>query len=235
MNPATQASSSTHRPGKGIRLLLLGASGAVGSKVLELALRDARIAQVLAPTRQALPAAGNSERLINPVTDFSRPDPQDPWWQCDAVICALGTTLRKAGSQEAFAAIDRDLPIRCGQLAKAGGARHFALNSSLGASLRGNFYLRTKAQAEEGLKALQFESLTIVRPSLIDAQRTESRPGEAFGLLLARGLRPLIPGRYRAVSTESIARALIAGALEAGPGVQVIESEALHSVPEVSP
>ena len=228
MSPSTPSRAARGAAAPGIRLLLLGATGAVGSRVLAQALADPRVGQVLAPTRRPLPEAQGQARLVNPVTDLERLDPDAPWWACDAVICALGTTIRKAGSQQAFAAIDRDLPIRCAEQAKAGGARRYALNSSLGASLKGNFYLRTKAQAEEGIKALGFEALVIVRPSLIDAEREESRPGEKLGLLVAAGLRPLIPRRYRAVSAERIAQALLEGALGSEAGLQVIESEQLQ-------
>ena len=143
------------------------------------------------------------------------------------MVCTLGTTIRVAGSQAAFAAIDRDLPIAVGRLARAAGATRYALNSSLGASARGNFYLRTKAEAEQGIIDLGFASTTIVRPSLIDAERNEARPGEQAGLLIARLLRPLLPRRYRAVRPQAIAAALLRGVVEGRPGVTIVESDAL--------
>ena len=98
---------------------------------------------------------------------------------------------------------------------------------SLGASLAGNFYLRTKAEAEAGVRAAGYVSFTIVRPSIIDVDRTESRPGEAIGLAVARLLRPLIPRRYRAVAPRHIARALLDGVLSGHDGEHVTESESL--------
>ena len=166
-------------------------------------------------------------KLHNPVVDFASLDGAEPWWRCDAVVCTLGTTIRSAGSLAAFAHVDRDLPILVGRFARAGGAQRYALNSSLGASPKGNFYLRTKAEAEAGIRALGFASVTIVRPSLIDAERVESRPGERVGLVVAHALRPLIPRRYRAVTPAAIARALLTGALDAPPGVAIVESDAL--------
>ncbi len=206
----------------GISLLLLGATGAVGSRVLAAALADPRIWHVVAPTRRPVPEQAGLEA---PLVDFTALPRNAPWWQVDAVICALGTTIRTAGSQAAFAAIDRDLPITVAQLARAGGATRFALNSSLGASAKGNFYLRTKAAAEAGIRALDYPIYTIVRPSLIDTERAEPRAGERIGLAIARTLRPLIPRRYRAVSAESIARALIEGVLRDQPGERIVESE----------
>lgn len=221
--PAGQAASTT-APGK--RLLILGATGAVGREVLRLALRHPQVRQVLAPTRRPLPA---HPRLVNPITDFARPEEAlaegAQAGGVDAVVCALGTTIRLAGSQAAFAAVDRDLPIALGRAALRLGARSLALNSSLGASASGNFYLRTKFQAEEGLRQLGFASYTVVRPSLIDAQRTESRPGERVGLWVSRVLGPLIPRRYRPVAASAIARTLLQAALDAEPGQHTIESE----------
>lgn len=210
---------------KRLDLMLVGATGVVGSRVLAAALDDERFAKVVAPTRRPLPA---HEKLRNPVVDFSQLDEDASWWQVDAVICTLGTTIKVAGSQAAFAAVDRDLPIRVARLAREQGATRFALNSSLGASHKGNFYLRTKAEAEDGIRAVGFAHFTIVRPSLIDAQRQQSRPGERFAIAFAHLLNPLIPRRYRAVKPERIAQALIEGVLAGKPGERIIESEALQ-------
>lgn len=220
--PAGQTITTT--PGK--RLLILGATGAVGREVLRLALQHPQVQQVLAPTRRPVPT---HPKLRNPITNFARPEEALAEGAqaegVDAVVCALGTTIRLAGSQAAFAAVDRDLPIALGRAALRLGARSLALNSSLGASASGNFYLRTKHQTEEGLRQLGFASYTVVRPSLIDAQRTESRPGERMGLWVSRVLGPLIPRRYRPVAASAIARALLQAALDAEPGQYTIESE----------
>jgi len=213
---------NTPRP---IRVLLVGATGAVGSKVLAAALANLRIAQVIAPTRRPLPA---NARLQNPVVDFAHLPAKASWWQADAVICTLGTTIKLAGSQAAFAFVDRDLPIQVARLAHANGASCYALNSSLGASLNGNFYLRTKAQAEAGIRAVGYRSYTIVRPSLIDAERQQQRRAEALALAAAHVFRPLIPRRYRPVQAERIAHALLEAVLTARSGEHVLESEQLQ-------
>lgn len=207
------------------RLLLLGATGAVGREVLAAALADPRIAQLIAPTRRPLPP---HPKLVNPVIDSAALPADAPWWQVDAVICALGSTIKIAGSQAAFAAVDRDLPIEVGRLARAAGASRYALTSALGSSPRGNFYLRTKAEAEAGIRALGYPVYTVVRPSLIEAEREQKRPGEQIGLRVARVLGPLIPRRYRPVPAARIAQALLAGVLRVQPGEQVVESEALQ-------
>jgi uncharacterized protein YbjT (DUF2867 family) len=211
--------SSNNKP---LSLLIVGATGAVGRQVLALALVDPRIERVIAPTRRPLP---NHTKLNNPIIDFAHLPVDAPWWNVEAVICTLGTTIKAAGSQTAFAAIDRDLPIQVAKLAKAAGATRFALNSSLGANTAGNFYLRTKTEAEAGIRDLHYPSFTIVRPSLIDAAREESRFGEKLGVMVAKIFRPLIPLRYRAVKAEHIAAALLDGVLRDQPGEYTIESE----------
>lgn len=209
-----------------LRLMLVGATGAVGRAVLAQALSDRRVAEVVALTRRPLPAA---ERLLNVVVDFDNLPEQAPWWTVDAVICTLGTTQRAAGSNEKFAAVDRDLPVRIARRARAAGATRFALNSSLGADAgSGNFYLRTKGEAEDAIRELGYPGYTIVRPSLIDAERTESRSGERLALTFVRPLSSLIPRRWRAVTPEAIARALLNAALASSPGSRVIESAELH-------
>ena len=209
----------------GLDLLVVGASGAVGQAVLEQALDGCGIRRITAPTRR--PLSRHATRLNNPVFDLTTLTGNEDFWACDAVICTLGTTIRAAGSQAAFARIDRDLPIRIGRFARAAGATRYALNSSLGASEKGNFYLRTKAEAEQGIIDLGFASTTLVRPSLIDAEREQLRPAEHMGVLLARALKPVIPKKYRVVTPRQIAHALLLGVLTGEAGVHVVESDAL--------
>lgn len=208
-----------------IRLLLVGATGAVGQVVLALALADARVASVTALTRRALPPHA---RLNNVVVDFDQLAPDAPYWQVDAVICTLGTTRRIAGSDAQFEKVDRDLPAAIARLARQGGASRFALNTSLGADATSrNLYVRVKGQVEQLVEQVGYPSLTIVRPSLIDTARADKRPGEQVGLLLARVLRPAIPRRYRPVTPQAIARALLGGVLAGAPGLRIVESDQL--------
>jgi uncharacterized protein YbjT (DUF2867 family) len=204
-------------------LLLAGATGLVGREVLQLALADPRVGRVIAPTRRAL---SPHAKLANPRVDFAALPEDAPWWEADAVICTLGTTIRKAGSKEAFRRVDHDYPLAVARLAKARGARAFAFTSSIGADPQaGSFYLRVKGDTERALEACGFPSLTLVRPSIIGGERDESRPAERLALVLMNFLRPLVPRRYRVVPADKIALALIEAALAAIPGRHVIESE----------
>jgi uncharacterized protein YbjT (DUF2867 family) len=206
-------------------LLILGATGKVGQQLLAQALAHPDVAQVIAPTRRPLPPQA---RLINPTVDY-RALPDAPWWRADAALCALGTTLRLAGSRPAFAEVDHDHVLAAARLARQAGTPCFVLNSSVGADLQArSFYLSVKGQTETDLTALGFTSLTLVRPSLLDAgARTPPRPAETLGLLLMKLARPLVPRRWRAVSTAAVAHGMLDSALQAAPGRHVIESEAL--------
>ncbi|MBZ2209634.1 NAD(P)H-binding protein [Massilia sp. R798] len=205
-----------------MRILLAGATGAVGGHVLRLALADARVGVVVAPTRRPLTA---HPKLVNPMPDFDALPEQADWLAVDAVICALGTTIKAAGSQAAFAAVDRDLPIALAARAKRCGARVFALNSSLGASHKGSFYQRTKAEAEDGIRAVGFDRFVIVRPGLLDTERATPRPLEKVALVISRALAPLLPARYRPVAADAVARCLLEQAMMPGSGDLIVESD----------
>jgi uncharacterized protein YbjT (DUF2867 family) len=215
---------------KTLRLLLVGGTGAVGQEVLKQALLDERISAVCAVTRRPLDAGKfpANPKLENIIVDFSALPDRPVWCGVNAVICTLGTTIKAAGSKAAFAAIDLDLPVSIARKAKAAGATRFGLNSSLGANaLSPNFYLRTKGDAEEQITSLGYPSLTIVRPSLIDAEREATRHGEKLGLLAAKVFKPIIPQRYQPVTAQQIATALLTGIVAGKQGVSVIESDAL--------
>ena len=206
-------------------LMVLGATGLVGRSVLAQALADPSVTQVIAPTRRPLLP---QDRLVNPQIDFERLPEGALWWRVDAVVCALGTTIAKAGSQAAFYRVDHDHPLHAAKLALAHGARAYALNSALGADLTSSiFYSRTKGELERDLQALGYPSLTFVRPGLIGGEREESRPAEQIGVKLSQWLRPLLPRRYRVVPAERIANHLLQAALAARPGVHVMPSETL--------
>jgi uncharacterized protein YbjT (DUF2867 family) len=205
------------------RLMLVGATGLVGQSVLRQALKHPQVKQVIAPTRRLLPPHA---RLLNPLVDFDALPSEAGWWTVDAVICTLGTTIKKAGSQAAFRRIDHDHPLAVAQLALRHGAKAYALNSALGADANSRvFYSRTKGELERDLQTLGYPSLTFVRPGLIGGERQEARLGEQIGVTVSQWLRPLLPKRYRVVPAERIAFHLLEAALAVRRGVTVVMSE----------
>ena len=160
-----------------MRVLLAGATGLVGAQVLQRLLAEPRCSGVIAPTRRAL--ARTDPKLLNPVLDFAALATVTQGWQVDAVICALGSTMKQAGSREAFRQIDHGYPLVIARAARANGCEVFALNSAAGANPRSLvFYSRVKGELEQDLRALGFASLTLVRPGLIGGDRVERRAGE---------------------------------------------------------
>lgn len=176
---------------------------------------------MLAPTRRPLAA---HPHLENPVGDLQALLPQLSG-QVDTAFCCLGSTIKQAGSQEAFRAVDHDLVLAFARRARELGARHLVVISALGANPGSKvFYNRIKGETEQALKAMDWPQLTIARPSLLLGARHEFRLGERLAAPLLRWL----PGKYRGIDACALARALWRLALEEEDGVRVIESSDLR-------
>jgi len=229
---STQPSSPVTGASRKRTVLLVGSTGLVGRACLRLLARDDRVAEVRLLVRRSSGAAvtgtGHTNRVIEHVVDFERLDALpdgDEIFAVDAVICALGTTIRTAGSQAAFRKVDYEYPLRVGRLARRHGTLRYALVCAIGASAYARtFYSRVKGEVEDALRQLAYPSLAIVRPSFLLGERQESRPLES----IARGLGVVLPLKWRSVAAEDVARALVAAALGDEMGEVVVENDALH-------
>ncbi|MFG0581921.1 oxidoreductase [Ectopseudomonas khazarica] len=202
-------------------ILIAGATGLTGEHLLDRLLSEPTVARVLAPTRRPLAA---HPHLENPVGELQGLLPQLSG-QVDTAFCCLGSTIKQAGSQEAFRAIDHDLILAFARRARELGARHLVVISALGANPNSSvFYNRVKGETEEALKAMGWPQLTIARPSLLLGARHEFRLGERLAAPLLRWL----PGKYRGIDACALARALWRLALEEEDGIRVIESADLR-------
>lgn len=219
------------------RILLAGATGLVGDRILRRLLDHPGAPWVLALSRR--PLERQSRRLSTLTADLSDPA-QDGLLaarlreltpRVDAYVCALGTTIKRAGSREAFLAVDRDLVLRLGAIARDLGARHAILVSSVGASAQsGNFYLRVKGETERELAELGFERVDFLRPGLLLGERTESRLGESIAKALTPLTNPLLQGplrRYRGIAADEVAAAAVALLEQQAPGRHVHENAGL--------
>ena len=221
-------------------MLLAGATGLVGAHVLRGLLAEPASTSVLAPVRRPLEV--DSPRLAAVVDGLAdaagdaalleRIRSLSP--QVDAYVCALGTTIRRAGSREAFLAVDRELVLRLAGIARQLGARQAILVSSVGASAQsGNFYLRVKGETERALCELGFERVDLLRPGLLLGERSESRPAESLAATLAPVINPLMLGplqRYRAIAAQDVAAAAVALLDRPKPGRFVHEGAALQEL-----
>lgn len=187
---------------------LAGATGLVGSEILRGLVADPDVSAIHVLGRRAI---GATPKVISHVVDFRSPPALA---QVDEVYLALGTTIRIAGSREAFRAVDLEANLAVARAALAAGARRAGLVSAMGASSKSKiFYSRVKGELEDALTALALEGLVIARPSLLAGDRTRlgqpARRGEKIGIVLSRVLAPVIPKNYRAVAPVDVARALL--------------------------
>lgn len=210
------------------KAIIIGATGLVGNKLLELLSNDDHYELVFSISRNLpdnLPA--NAAHIPFDNADYEIPD------GCDEAYCCLGTTMKKAGSKEAFLKVDLEMVVAFANKAKKAGIRHMAVVSSIGANPKtSNFYLKTKGQMEEKLKTMGFSRLVIVRPSLLLGKRNETRPAEDFGKVIFSVLGFLMAGplkKYRGIQAHDVAKAMVA-LLEKDSGVEVVESDKLKHI-----
>lgn len=227
-------------------VLIAGATGLVGREAVKACLQDEGVTEVRALVRRPLtldavlgglaaeaPAISPSQRarFQTVQADFQRLDREPATFQVDTVFCALGTTIRQAGSQAAFRQVDFEAPLQIARMAHAQGAKRFLLVSALGASSSSRvFYNRVKGELEDAVSAIGFEQLLIARPSLLDGDRPESRPAESIGLMLAKALGFLIPESHRPVHVRQVARALLHEAREGGAGRRVLTNARMRAM-----
>jgi uncharacterized protein YbjT (DUF2867 family) len=209
--------------------LLAGASGLVGGHLLDLLLDGTDPSQVVSLGRRALPRT--HPKLTQRTVDFARLD-DPPLPPADVAFCCLGTTIKRAGSQAAFRAVDHDAVVAFGTAAKAAGVRHFLVVTALGADARASvFYNRVKGEVENSLRALGFDALTIAQPSLLLGDREESRPAEHAAVVVSRALAPVLGWLpSRPIEARTVALALVRLAKTAQPGVRVVKNDELHAL-----
>lgn len=196
---------------------VVGATGLVGRRILEeLAGKCSVKAWMRKPAE--LPVG------IDPLLSQAIPSSLDPFWECDTLFVALGTTIAKAKSREAFEAIDRGLVVECARRARAGGCGTIALVSAAGADPRSRvFYSRVKGLVEQDIAALGFRRVVVARPSLLMGDREEFRAGELLGRKFLGPLRRLLPRSIRPVRDVEVARAMVGAALdESWSGVRIL-------------
>jgi uncharacterized protein YbjT (DUF2867 family) len=208
--------------------MVAGATGLVGREVLAALLADRRYKLIHTLGRRA---AGAPQRRVQArVVDFAKL-PRLP--HVDEAYIALGTTIKVAGSQAAFRAVDLDGVVASAQAARAAGAKRLGLVSAMGADARSAiFYNRIKGEAEDALRAQGFDSLVIARPSMLSGDRAAlgqpERLGERLTLPLMGLLRGVIPGNYRAVAARDVALSLVEAVQQGRPGCTVLLSGALQ-------
>lgn len=214
-----------------MKAAIIGATGLVGQQLIKLLLDSERYDEVHSIGRRKIEL--DHHKLIQHIIDLDNLDSLEIEASIDHGFCTLGTTIKLAGSSDAFKHVDRDYVCEFGRLLKRQSATALAVNSSLSANSQSrNLYLETKGEMEECLRGYGFNSLVIVRPSLlVPTGRKEFRLGEIVGFNLMRLLGWILVGplrRYRPVKPASVARTLFDGVDSAEPGTTIFESESIQ-------
>jgi len=208
---------------------VLGASGLVGGFCLRTLVDDPDYTRVLTFGRRELPPLTRA-KVTQRVADLGSLTAED-FREVQDVFCALGTTIRKAGSQAAFRGVDLELPLRAAHEAWRAGAEQFVVVSSVGADAGSkNFYLRTKGELERELSRLPFRAIHILRPSLLIGKRQEFRLGESIAMKIAPALDLLTLGpwrKYHSMPAQIAGKAMVGAAKQPKNGTLVYEYDGI--------
>ncbi|WP_338553219.1 NAD(P)H-binding protein [Paenibacillus sp. KS-LC4] len=207
--------------------VVAGATGLIGKELVQLLLHDAAYKSVTIVVRR--PTGMEHPKLVEQIVDFEQLQQAGVQMDGADVFCTLGTTIKKAGSQDAFRKVDYQYPLSLGQLASQQGARQLLLVTAIGASASSRaFYNRVKGEVEEALSGLKLPALHIFRPSLLLGERGEFRFGERFAAALSGVLSPLFSGplrKYAPVQASAVAKTMIFAAKSNQAGIHIHENE----------
>lgn len=208
--------------------LIAGATGLVGSYLLQLLLESPQYQRVKALVRK--PIAFQHPRLEQIVFDFEQPHKE--LIQAHHVYCCLGTTKKKAGSKEQFRNVDYHYPLLVAHTAHQNGTEKFAIVTAMGANARSRFfYNRVKGELENELRQIPFQALHILRPSLLLGPRKEFRTGEELGKIVMKAFGWLMSHRLRAVHASQVATCMYYTLQSANSGCATIESNIMQKFP----
>ncbi|RYY06787.1 MAG: NAD-dependent epimerase/dehydratase family protein [Sphingobacteriaceae bacterium] len=214
------------------KVIVAGATGLVGSLLLELLLHHPDISEVLVLSRKQLPI--QNQKLKQLVIDFDRLEDYQSEINGDAIFCCLGTTRKKTPDLKIYRKIDHDYPVELAKIGDKNSIPQFHLISSLGANVNSfAFYTKLKGETERDVKATQLPSIYIYQPSFLVGNRSEKRFGERFGMNLFKLINPFLIGRlkkYRSISAEVVAKAMLNEFLKNKTGVFTYPSDQIKKL-----
>jgi len=215
----------------GKKAVILGATGLVGSALLEQLLNHPDYTTVRVLGRK--PTGISHSKLEEHIINFKNFQDYTPLFEADEVFCCLGTTMKQAGSKEAFYFVDHDLPVQAAKMAQLF-AKKFFLVSSIGANAWSwNYYLKVKGETERDILQTTLDSIYILRPSMLLGKRKEQRTGEEIGKTLLKIFKPLMIGglrKYRGIEASTVARAMILLAERNEKGKFIFESHDIENL-----
>ena len=206
--------------------VIAGSTGLIGQELIKHLSEDNRYDKILALTRKA--KASDLPKVKYVVVDFDRLPLYQKEIKGDDAFCALGTTRQKAGSKEAFYKVDYTYVWEFGKIMAQNEAQSFTLVSAMGADKDSFFYYsEVKGKIEAAISQLDFEKITIVRPSLLLGDREEERFGEGIAQTFSKLLNPIIPAKYEGIEVSQVAKAMIVAANNEKKGLEIIENDEL--------
>lgn len=216
----------------GKRAILLGASGSVGSNLLQQLLVNDNYTQVLALVRKELKI--EHPKLKQLILNFDELNKYTAEITGDVVFCCLGTTKKQTPDEKQYYKIDYQYPLDVAWIAQTNGAESYHLISSIGANKNSSvFYTRTKGEAERDLKAVPFKSIHIYRPSILDGERKESRPMEGIMNAVMHVINPLLVGswrKYRSIKVSTVAKAMVRQSMVDKREIFIYESDQIQAL-----
>lgn len=214
--------------------LVVGASGLVGHHLLSQLLSNEHYQKVIVIARNilAIETSTYSQKMLKKLqlitVDFEQLSLTDIY--ADHIFCALGTTIKKAGSKHAFCQVDYAYPLLVAQQCKNNGASLFTIVSAMGANSNSHFfYNKVKGDIENSLRQLNFEHLGIFRPSMLSGDRGEFRIKEYIGSLFMKAFAFLLPKNYRIIAANKVASAMIKYARSPNNKISIILSGQMQS------
>jgi uncharacterized protein YbjT (DUF2867 family) len=212
--------------------LIIGSTGLIGSQLLDLLLESQEYDKVITFVKRD--SGIQHPKLKQHIIDFDKPETYKELVVGDDFFCSIGTTIKKAGSQDAFRKVDFEYPKQFASLAQQNKVKQFLIITSLGADANSsNFYLKTKGEIQDFLKNCAFESISILQPSLLLGNRTEFRLGEKMGVYFMKLFSFLFIGnlkKYKAIQSEAVAKAMFIIAQKNYKGFQIIESDSILEI-----
>ncbi len=212
--------------------LVVGATGLVGSACVAQLLASEKYSKVLVVARRQ--SDTKHAKLQTIIANFEQLDQVAEQLKAHDVYYCLGTTIKKAGSQDMFRKIDYDYTLSIAKIALENRAEQFLLVSSLGADAKSSiFYSKVKGELENALKKMPFAALHIFQPSILLGDRNEQRPGEAIGQRVAVWLAPLMVGalkKYRGIKGTDVAKSMLNTALQNKKGIYTYLSDEIQVI-----
>jgi uncharacterized protein YbjT (DUF2867 family) len=212
--------------------LIIGSTGLIGSKLLDNLLESPAYDKVITFVKRD--TGKTHTKLTQHIIDFDKPESYQNLVVGDDFFCTIGTTIKKAGSKEAFRKVDYVYPQQFASFALKSNVKQFLTISSLGADkASGNFYLKTKGEIEDFLKQSSFESVAILRPSLLLGDRKEFRLGEKLGAIFMKLFSFTFIGglkKYKPIESDVVAKALFRIAQKNKKGFSIYESDEVQQI-----